>query len=181
MQSTTHLEDDHKLILRSLHILDEMTLRVEHGQRLNAKDAEGIVQFLKGFADRFHQGKEEGVLFPALLQDPTQIHHMDLAADIFQHDRQRSLIDGLEESVRTGNSREFVYFSRRLSHFFRDHIQDEEQNLFELMNSALTPEEDRAVNAGMHNYDFHWQNENLSRLIQGLMDLETEYLPRFAA
>ena len=181
MLSTTHLEDDHKLILRSLRILDEMSERCEQCRKLSPEDAERLVQFLKGFGDRYHQGKEEGVLFPALLQDPSQKHHKDLAADIFQHDRQRSLIDGLEESVHTRNVTEFIYFSRRLSLFLRDHIQDEEQNLFELMKSVLTPEEDRAVNAGMQRYELIWQNENLKKLIQSLMDLETEYLPKSAA
>lgn len=181
MLCTTHLEDDHQLILRSLRILDEMTERCEQCRRISAEDADRLVQFLKGFADRFHQGKEEGVLFPALLKDPSQKHHMDLAADIFQHDRQRSLIDGLEESVHTGNVNEFIYFSRRLSLFLRDHIQDEEQDLFELIKSVLSPEEDKAVNAGMQRYELLWQNVNLQRLIQSLMDLETQYLPKSAA
>src|SRR5262245_8980035 len=104
-----------------------MARGVEQGQILRLTDAEGVLAFLKGFAERFHQGKEEGVLFPTLLRDRSQKYHLDLSAAIFEHDRQRSLMDGLDEAMRTGNAREFVYFARRLSTVLRDHINDEEQ------------------------------------------------------
>jgi len=181
VKSTTHLEDDHKLILRSLGILDEMTGRVEEGQTLHSRDAEEVVLFLKGFADRFHQGKEEGVLFPALLRNRSEKHDADLSAAVFEHDRLRSLMEGLEESIRTHNSSEFVYFARRLSRVLRDHVKEEEQNLFEIVNRTLAPSEDEAVKEEMQQYELLWQNQNLPGLIQMLVNLESRYISRPAA
>jgi len=181
MKSTAHLHQDHQFILRALRILDEMACRVETGEKLRTPDAERLMVFLRGFADRFHQGKEEGVLFPALLQDRAQSHHPELYAAIFQHDRHRSLLDGLEEAIRTGNSREFIYFARRLRQILSEHVEDEEQNLFELANLMLSSSQDQTVNADMESYDLQWQNENLPAMIQTLVDLETYYIPRSAA
>ena len=181
MKSTAHLEEDHKLILRALRILDEMASRVEQGDNLRTHDAEGLVLFLKGFADRFHQGKEEGVLFPALLRDRSQKNYSDLCTVIFQHERHRSLLDGLEESVHTGSSREFIYFARRLYDLLLAHVENEEENLFELANASLTHSEDEEVNVDMQQYELLWQNENLPGMIQTLVDLETRYVPKSAA
>jgi hemerythrin-like domain-containing protein len=181
MKCIDHLQDDHKLILRALCILDEMACRVEQGQKLHTRNAGNLILFLKGFADRFHQGKEEGVFFPALLRDARQEHHSDLRAAVFQHDRQRSLMDGLEESIRIENSSEFVYFARRLSHVLRDHVEEEEQSLFSQAASALTPTEDEAVKVEMQEYELLWQNKNLPGLIQNLVELEASYISKPAA
>jgi hemerythrin-like domain-containing protein len=68
MKSTKLLMADHELILRALHVLDEMVREGEHGQEINSADIHALLAFLRGFADGCHHVKEEAIFFPALIE-----------------------------------------------------------------------------------------------------------------
>jgi hemerythrin-like domain-containing protein len=136
MKSTSVLQEDHKYLLRSLNILAEIASRVEASQGVNQKDMEILLDFLKGFGDRHHQGKEESVLFPALLRDREQKNYHKLCSLIFEHNRERSLVRGLRDSLLTKNTRELVYYAQRLNEILRAHIKEEEEVLFPLVDSS---------------------------------------------
>jgi hemerythrin-like domain-containing protein len=175
MRATALLREDHKQILRALNILERMSARAQRGGGLEESDLEHILQFLHGFADRHHQGKEEGVFFPSLLKDRSQKHYPELCKAIFEHDRERSLVEGLQDSARTRNTKDFVYYANRLIAVLREHIEKEERILFELADSTLSGAEDDRVVTDMQNYELTWQQNVLSQLLSRLDELESRY------
>jgi hemerythrin-like domain-containing protein len=176
MKSTALLMEDHRLMLRVLDVLAEMASRAEREHYVNPEDVAGVVDFLRGFGDRYHQGREEGVLFPALLRVSPQRNYRELSGQIFEHNRQRSLIEGLHDSILTKKAKEFIYCARHLNLLLRAHMEQEDNTVFRLVDSTLSAAEDEQVARDMKVYDQYWQDRELSGLLLRLEKLESKYL-----
>jgi hemerythrin-like domain-containing protein len=175
MKVSDVLKKEHQLILRALNVLEAMANRTKQGEPLDKRDARDIVAILKGLADRHHQGKEEAVLFPALLRDRHQQHFDKLCSLIFEHDRERSLADGLDEAVETGNLKEFLFCANQLIEKTRAHIDVEERVLLPLADVTLSPIEQEKTAAELRDFEASWQQDVLSSLVKRLEEMATTY------
>lgn len=173
MKCTDALMKEHKIILRALDILDQMAERVAQDQPVDAADIETLLRFLRKFADDLHQTKEESALFPELLRtaaaNQPALKHM-----LFEHDQERSLVEGLEESLRTKKGSEFVHFAARLGDLLRNHILKEDTILFEIVERSLSPEQDERVTKGLNQFQISLDS------LADLRHLEWTYLRRVA-
>jgi hemerythrin-like domain-containing protein len=176
MKATHRLKEDHGQILRALDVLEEMAARVRRKQSIEQEDTLALVAFLKGYADRHHQGQEEAVLFPALLRDTDQKHYGKLCRMIFEHNRERSLVAGLEEAIRSRKTQDFVYCAGQLVDNLRSHILEEDPFLFELVETTLSPDEDARVALEMENFDRLWRQQALPDLLRRLDKMQSEYI-----
>ena len=66
MKCTDLLIQDHKVILRSLDVLQAMASCAEKEKPPAEEDVVTLLHFLRAFADDHHQMKEESALFPEL-------------------------------------------------------------------------------------------------------------------
>jgi hemerythrin-like domain-containing protein len=180
MKATAVLMNEHKYILRALNILEQMALEVERGEAIDDTDTEYLLQFLRTFADGHHQGKEECVLFPAMLEGDRS-DYPKLCQMIFEHDQERSLVEGLEDAVRTKKGKDFVYYARRLVNILRTHIYKEDHILFGLADAAFSAEEDERVARNLADYERSWQDTVLSGQLKRLNALEWRYLGKAAS
>ncbi|HLH30811.1 MAG TPA: hemerythrin domain-containing protein [Terriglobia bacterium] len=160
---------DHKVILRALDVLDQMAKRVEDQQPLEHEDVETILRFLRFFADEYHQGKEESALFPQVRQaagsQDGPLRHM-----LFEHDQERSLVEGIEDALHTKNGLQFVHFSRRLIELMRDHVRKEDMILFRIIGDLLSAQQDDTVVAELGKFDID------PGYLSDLRDLERKYM-----
>lgn len=173
MKCTNLLIEDHKTILRALDVLEQMAKRVENHQALETGDVETVLRFLRAFADDYHQGKEESALFPEIrgvLAPEGPVRQM-----LFEHDQERSLVDGIEDALFTRNGSEFVQFAHRLIDMLRDHVRKENDILFGIVERLLSPEQDEKVVAEFENFTVEAVSLN------ELRGLEGKYLTRKAA
>jgi len=168
---------DHKLLLGALDVLSAIAKQAQRGQSVNHNDVGIVLEFLNGFGDRHHQGEEEDVLFPALLERAAS-DYPELGALVFEHNRQRSIIDGIQESLLTKNDADFVYFAQRLNETLRSHIVAEEEKLFPMIERALPPADDERVAAEMQRFDKAWQVSKLAEQLRSLAEMELKYLAR---
>jgi hemerythrin-like domain-containing protein len=97
---------------------------------------------------------------------------------IFEHDQERSLVEGLEEALGTKKGKDFVYFARRLIQILRTHIYKEDHILFEKADELLSPEDDANAAHGMEEFDRQWREKSLPGLMSQLRALEWKYLGR---
>jgi hemerythrin-like domain-containing protein len=176
MKSTDLLLEDHKHLIAASNILAAMVVCSEGGQMVSEADVTDLLRFLDQFGDRHHQGIEEGLLFPALLLDPGQKHYQRLCGLIFEHERQRSLIEGLHDCLLTRNSKDFIYYASRLGEVLKAHIKDEEETLFSLVESSLSAADDERLELEMKSYDKAWQESELNVQLRRLADMELKYL-----
>jgi len=173
MKCTDLLIQEHKIILRAMDVLDHMATRVENSQPVAPEDVETLLRFLRGFADDHHQAQEESALFPELMR--TSAWHEDpLRHMVFEHDQERSLVDGLEDALRTKKGSDFVHFANRLTQLIRNHIHKEENILFEAAHRCLSAEQDDRVVTEINKFQID------PKSLADLRRLEWAYLSRAA-
>jgi len=175
---TELLMQEHKTILRMMNILSEMARKSD--ERLIKEDVLAILEILRAFADELHQGKEEGALFPVFMaacgtSEGNAVRHM-----IFEHNQDRSLMEGIEDAVRNSDAGNFAQYANRLVEILRTHIYKEDSILFEFVNKTLSPEDDSKVVAGFENYDRDFQQRGHAELLRRLQSLEWKYLGKVA-
>ena len=175
MKVTGLLMEEHRHILRALDVMERMAARTAEGEQVDQNDLESVLSFLRFFADDHHQSKEESLLFPALLKASKDEEHACLCKMTFEHNQQRSLVEGIEDSLRTRKGSDFVYYAQRLSDIMRDHIQEEDNVLFKHADSLLTPEEDERIARQIGNFDSPGRKRALILVLQRLMLLELKY------
>ena len=66
-QAIDDLRHEHDAILSALDTLDRVEVEARQST-VAAGDISGFIGFLKEFVDKCHHGKEEGMLFPALVK-----------------------------------------------------------------------------------------------------------------
>ena len=173
MKCTDLLIQDHKIILRALDVLNHMADRVSHDQPVETQDVETVLRILRTFADNHHQTKEESALFPELLRT-SAANNGPLRQMIFEHDQERSLVEGIEDALYTRKGIEFVEYADRLTSLLRTHIRKEDTILFDIAERCLSAEQDNKVTAELD--QFHIDMGFLADLRR----LEWTYLRRVA-
>jgi hemerythrin-like domain-containing protein len=173
MKSTGLLSQDHKIILRALEVLQAVATRTERGEPVDAEDVRSLLRFLRVFADDYHQAKEESAFFPELMR-ACAANHDALRHMIFQHNQERSLVEGLEDALCTKNVLEFVYFADRLIQLISSHIQKEEDVMFDIAEQSLSVEVDDRVASQLEKFRVD------PEILADLQGLEWKYLRRAA-
>lgn len=176
MKATRLLREDHKHILRAVDVLERMTARTQSGESVDEKDLRDIVAFLHSFADRHHQGKEEAVLFPALLRDRHQKNYGQLCHVIFEHNQERSLAEGLEDAILARKTKDFLFCACQLIEKLRIHIDKEDNILFEMVDKLLTPADDERIAAELSTFERAWQEHVRPKLLHRLDEMEATYV-----
>jgi len=177
MKCTDLLDKDHQIILRAVDVLEQMADTVKKEHSVDPRDLEFVIRFLKEFEDEHHQTKEESALFPVLLKSSGS-RQGKLRQIVFEHDQERSLVEGLEEALRTKQGSDFVHFATRLINLLRSHIYKEELALFGLVEETLSDEEDRLVVAEFSKFDDELNSRAGKDLLKQLRVLEDKYIRR---
>jgi hemerythrin-like domain-containing protein len=173
MKSTDLLIQDHKIILRSFNVLEQLAACVTRNEELVEADVVTLLRFLREFADKHHQAKEECVLFPELRRT-ANAQDGALREMLFEHDQERSLVEGLEESLYTKKGIDFVYYADRLTSIIRNHIRKEDDILFDIADRSLSTEQDEAIVAAFNRFEVN------PSFLADLRRLEWKYLSKVA-
>jgi len=137
--ATAELRRDHDLILGAVTVLERVGDRLEFGPPVSESALTELVQLIRTFADRCHQGKEEGQLFPALqAKGLSEV----LAVFLGDHDTGRRYLTTLASAVPAA---ERALAARRYVGLMRDHIRRENDLLFPMAERALSAEEQGAL------------------------------------
>ena len=143
MRCTDILRRDHEVITRCLDVLQSLVERT-NGERIDQDDAMTLLRFLRTFVDEYHHLKEESVLFPEVMRtaeaEAGPLRHL-----LFEHNQERSLVEGLEDALHTGKSSDFILFANRLTHRVRNHIQKEDGVLFPILDILISSPLDEKV------------------------------------
>jgi hemerythrin-like domain-containing protein len=167
------LMHDHETILSALDILGRMDRAVTAGTPVDPQDIKAFIRFLREFADECHHGKEEGLLFPALVAAGMPERGGPVGVMLDEHVEGRRWIADMEAAAKPAlKAAEFTRSARGYSQLLRAHIQKENQVLFMMAERILPPgeldeladafaaHEARVMGAGRH--------EELHALIESL-------------
>lgn len=162
-QAIEDLKHEHDVILMSLKILGGICREMELGRMDRSSDPRAFIDFLKEFADKCHHGKEENILFPALVNAGIAQEGGPVGVMLHDHAQGRKLIQQMESGISpTLNVPIFLEGAYGYTELLQKHIQKENEILFPMAERVLTPDqldvlfkafeefEEKVIGAGRH-------------------------------
>ncbi len=146
MKCTEQLSRDHQTILKALEIL-RYAAATWCGSLSSYMFDEyrQLIDFLKTFADRCHDGKEERVLFPKLLEAGVPADECSVGVMLHEHEKLRQLMQCMEDALVNRSSCEFSLYANKYADLLEEHIAKEDNILFPRADRVLTEEADAAL------------------------------------
>lgn len=169
---------DHDALLSALKVLDRMSADIGSGSRPEKVDLADFVGFLKEFADKCHHGKEEGLLFPALLDAGLPERGGPVEVMLAEHAQGRDYIKEMETAIATGpDYLTFSHGAHAYSALLKSHIQKENDVLFPMAEETLEkPRMDELYGSFQGHEEKvigHGRHEELHQMLR---NLNTKYL-----
>ncbi len=162
-QAIEDLRGEHTAILAALQTLGALSRRVEKGQDVDRRDIHAFVGFLREFADKCHHGKEEGILFPALVKAGIPEKGGPVGVMLSEHVKGRELVKKMEAAFAgSPNPAAFVEAASLYAALLEAHIAKENEVLFPAAEKALSEpqmaeifkgfeqHEEKVIGAGRH-------------------------------
>jgi len=128
---------EHRIIEAIVGMMSREIVNIEGTNQVDTVLINILVQFLRTYADRLHHGKEERILFRALVEKELSLEHSKMLSDlILEHESARKMVEGLEDANRsyaqgdTTTARRIQEFLQKLSELYPTHIQKEDKQFF---------------------------------------------------
>jgi hemerythrin-like domain-containing protein len=180
MEPTEILSSEHRVIERVIAALDAAADRLEASEPMRVDFFLDAIRFIRNFADGYHHGKEEGVLFEAMARNGMPITGGPIGMMLYEHDRARELTAGLSnaaDQLVAGDRRvtdTLVDYARAYGELLRQHIFKEDNILFPMAARMIAPQDRETVLADFGRIE-HEQAEKGSKasyleLAQALCD-----------
>lgn len=146
--STDLLVAEHEVICCVLTAVDNEGDRLNAGAPLDPSFWDSACEFFAGFADRCHHNKEEAILFPALGNAGLPLEDGPVACLLDEHEDGRRLNRAMREATVSANRAALQDSARRFSRLLRQHIDKENQVLFQMARRMIKAEAEQQLRAG---------------------------------
>jgi hemerythrin-like domain-containing protein len=159
MYAIEMLKNEHRIIEKVIDALEEYTGKIGRGEIVDAGDLGRFVKFLREFADACHHGKEEKILFDAMVKAGFREDAGPIGVMLSEHDEGRRLVgvlDGLARAWCTwddGERKLVAATGREYASLLRNHIRKEDGILYPMAESHLDPETIRRVGAAFIEFE----------------------------
>ncbi len=145
MVATEALKKDHRVIEKMLNILEVVSKKIENGEGISADILKKASDFIRNFADSYHHGKEEDILFKMMEERGFPIEGGPIAIMLVEHDEGRgyasALAKGIEKYI-SGDSnakKAIAENARNYASLLSQHIPKED-NILYMMADNIIPE-----------------------------------------
>lgn len=131
------LVEEHKLIIQAVGLIKKEIDKMEANKAVNPNFITAAVDFFRTYADRYHHGKEEGILFKALSQkhlkepDHKMMNELELEHGFAR--RTVTALDGAKEDYVAGKVEKLktvLELLRTLVKLYPAHIEKEDKHFF---------------------------------------------------
>jgi hemerythrin-like domain-containing protein len=137
------LHQEHTKIEEQLNVLEKITNQMKEGSQLPIEQVEKLIDFLTGYADERHHGKEEKIFFPELELAGIQREQGPVGVMLNEHTLGRSFITKMKTSIlefkegQSGAAGNFIENARAYIDLLRKHILKENNILFPMARRVL--------------------------------------------
>ena len=142
-QTSTHPVDtlmaEHEVILAVLEAMEKEADALRKGASFAREKWARYPEFLRNFADRCHHGKEEDLLFPAMVERGVPDAGGPIGVMKSEHVEGRALVTKLAEAIQRGESRAAAAAANEFAALLKDHIAKENGVLFPMGKQILEP------------------------------------------
>ncbi len=146
--ATEALKKEHRVIERVLAVLEELT---RTPGEVNSATWEKALDFIRNFADKCHHLKEEKILFPALEEHGIPREGGPIGMMLMEHEEGRGYVRGMTDALAhvkdTPDSakKTLVENASAYLRLLSQHINKEDDVLFQMADEVLTPEEQKQL------------------------------------
>jgi hemerythrin-like domain-containing protein len=146
--ATEVLKEEHRVIEKVLDALERLAKAAETS---SLAEWDKVIDFARNFADKCHHLKEENLLFPALEERGIPREGGPIGMMLAEHEEGRSYVRAMAAAVASAGKdsidnrqilRETAIAYIRL---LRQHIQKEDEVLFQMADEVLTSEEQKTL------------------------------------
>jgi hemerythrin-like domain-containing protein len=143
MTPTEELKNEHEAVLEAVRILEAVCNRVYAGEKPAVAHFERLMEFLKVFVDRCHHGKEEDLLFPAMIEAGFSRDSGPIPVMLAEHQTGRGHVRAMGQALQAlkagrleewdgfnGNAREYI-------DLLRQHIIKEDNILYPMADARI--------------------------------------------
>jgi len=159
MEAIQNLMAEHRVILRAIDALELFVQQAGRGVDDGREELGRFVTFVRGYADALHHGKEEEVLFVAMIDAGFSREQGPVAVMLHEHDVGRehvSILAGLAASVVPWTREDLQILqgaARAYAELLRAHIQKEDRILYPMAEQRLPPDVQAQVDAACATLD----------------------------
>ncbi len=130
MTPAEQLKEEHEGITLMLRILEKVCAKMERKEKIDPGHLERIMEFFKIFVDQCHHGKEEDLLFPAIIPMEQKLIGLLLR----EHSQGRGYVRAMGQELTrvecTANAQKYIALMAQ-------HIQKEDNVLFPMLDGLL--------------------------------------------
>ena len=183
MKPTDQLKQEHRAIKLMLDIMEKVCQKIDSGEKANTGHLDSIIEFLKVFADKCHHGKEEDLLFPAMVEAGIPGEGGPIGVMLQEHVMGRGFIGGMSESLaryKEGESDAASVFSENAKNYIsllRPHIDKEDNILYMIADAHLSDQKQEELIVAFNSVEEEkigkGKHEEFHRLLD---DLKKEYI-----
>ena len=172
---TDVLDEEHRVIHKVVAAMAPLVEALEGKQQVEPQVLRDIVEFMRTFADRWHHGKEEDHLFPALQEKGVPAGGCPLGALKQDHVEGRALVKALAEATEAyaggdASSRDaLVGALKDLLDLYPGHIWKEDYLLFPMTEKIVDPSGQKELMAQFDEVEEKIGRETLDRSL-GIAD-----------
>jgi hemerythrin-like domain-containing protein len=139
MTPAEQLKEEHEGITLMLRILETVCVKMEAKERIDLGHLDRIMEFFKIFVDQCHHGKEEDLLFPAIIPMEQKLIGLLLR----EHSQGRSYVRFMGQELiqmkklEGVTSAEYAANAQKYIALMTQHIQKEDNVLFPMFDRLL--------------------------------------------
>ena len=171
----TMLIDEHKLIMRAVDVIKRKIAEIKANKAVNPKDISAFLDFFRTYADKFHHGKEEGILFNQLskreLNNPDKNIMDEL---IIEHALARRTVTALENakedyvSGKTESLDTIEKLLESLANLYPTHIEKENEHFFFPSMAYFNRQEQEDMSREFQDFNRNFTEKRYSQIISSL-------------
>lgn len=148
MKSLDELRDEHEGIKLMLDIMLAITQQVETNGEIDISHVDQLMEFITVFVDKCHHGKEEDLLFPALVEMGVMNANGPIGTMLTEHEEGRTYVRMMLKSLneyKNGDKQsleEFSRIARQYISMLQAHIDKENNVLYPIGEKLLSDNSD---------------------------------------
>ncbi len=151
MKPTEQLTEEHNSIKLMLKIMSNVCDKLEAGEKVEPEHLHQVIEFIKVFADKCHHGKEEDLLFQAMIEMGFPRDAGPIGVMLYEHDMGRDYVKKMSDAAilygkgdETASST-IVENARNYISLLTQHIDKEDHILYPMADGQLTEEKQREL------------------------------------
>jgi hemerythrin-like domain-containing protein len=175
LQPVDLLINEHSLIIRMINFIKKEAEQISKNGTVKPSNIVIAVDFFRTYADKYHHGKEEAILFKELSQKKlSDLHHAMMLELITEHALSRKTVTSLESAnedyieCKTETLRSILKHLEVLIDLYPKHIEKENNQFFYASMEYLTQKEQEAMLCNFVEFDQNFTTKRYQQIVDSL-------------